>query len=376
MMRAVRRVLCLFFLMVCGVASAHKPSDSYLVLNVAGKEVTGQWDIALRDLDVAIGLDQDGNGALTWDEVRGRQDAISAYALSRLALASGSAPCPLHVTALLLDDHSDGAYAVLRLQASCAADIAVLDANYRLLFDIDPQHKGLLRLTARGQTSTAIFTPDRPQQALQVEGASRWRQFGDYVVHGIWHIWIGFDHILFLLSLLLPAVLVYGAAGWQGRDTFRGSFIEVLKVVTAFTLAHSVTLTLATLGVVALPSRVVESAIAASVVLAALNNIWPVFERRRAIVAFAFGLIHGFGFASVLLDLGLPQSALLLSLVGFNVGVEIGQLTIVAVFLPLAFAARRTRLYRRVVLVGGSCVITLIALVWLFERVFDFKIIS
>jgi hypothetical protein len=376
MMRACRVALCLIFLMVCTAASAHKPSDSYLVLDVAGNNVTGQWDIALRDLDVAIGLDQDGNGALTWDEVRARQDAISAYALSRLALASGGAPCPLHVTALLLDDHSDGAYAVLRLQASCAGNITVLDANYRLLFDIDPQHKGLLRLSARGQTSTAIFTPDSPQQALQVEGASRWRQFGDYVAHGVWHIWIGFDHILFLLSLLLPAVLVHGAAGWQGRGTFRASLIEVLKVVTAFTLAHSVTLTLATLGVVALPSRVVESAIAASVVLAALNNIWPVFERRRAVVAFAFGLIHGFGFASVLLDLGLPQAALLLSLVGFNVGVEMGQLAIVAVFLPLAFAARRTSVYRRVVLVGGSSVITLIALVWLFERVFDFKLIS
>lgn len=363
-------------MLLAGAASAHKPSDSYLALDVAGKEVNGQWDIALRDLDVAIGLDQDGNGELTWDEVRGRHDAITAYALSRLKLANGGVACPLRVTEHLLDDHSDGAYAVLRLHATCAADIAVLDVNYSLLFDIDPQHKGLLRLTNKGQTSTAIFTPDSPAQKLQVQGASRWVQFFDYVKHGVWHIWIGFDHILFLLSLLLPAVLVYTATGWTGRDTFRGSFIEVLKVVTAFTLAHSVTLTLATLGVVALPSRVVESAIAASVVLAALNNIWPVFERRRAIVAFAFGLIHGFGFASVLLDLGLPKSALLLSLVGFNVGVEVGQLAIVAVFLPLAFAARRTVIYRRVVLLGGSVLITAIALVWLFERVFDFKIIS
>ena len=372
----MRRLLFALLLLVATSASAHKPSDSYLVLDVAGKEVTGQWDIALRDLDVAIGLDQDGNGELTWDEVRARHDAIAAYALARLKLSSAGAACPLRVTAHLLDDHSDGAYAVLRLQATCAADIAVLDTDYRLLFDIDPQHKGLLRLAHQGQTSTAIFTPDSPVQQLRVADASRWRQFFDYVQHGVWHIWIGFDHILFLLSLLLPAVLVYTARGWQGRDTFRSSFIEVLKVVTAFTLAHSVTLTLATLGVVALPSRVVEAAIAASVVLAALNNIWPVFERRRAVVAFAFGLIHGFGFASVLLDLGLPQSALLLSLVGFNVGVEVGQLAIVAVFLPLAFAARRTVAYRRVVLVGGSLVITVIALVWLFERVFDFKVIS
>jgi len=179
-----------------------------------------------------------------------------------------------------------------------------------------------------------------------------------------------------LLSLLLPAVLVHSAAGWQGRATFRASFMEVLKVVTAFTLAHSVTLTLATLGVISLPSRIVESAIAASVVLAALNNIWPVFERSRAVVAFAFGLLHGFGFASVLLDLGLPKSALLLSLVGFNVGVEAGQLAIVAAFLPLAYAARRTVAYRRVVLLGGSSLIAAMALVWLFERVFDFKLIS
>jgi len=371
------RALFFALLMVCaGAASAHKPSDSYLVLDVAGKNVAGQWDIALRDLDMAIGLDQDGNGELTWDEVRARQGAISAYALARLQLSNAGAACPLHVTGMLLDDHSDGAYAVLRLQAACAADIDVLDASYRLLFDIDPQHKGLLRLTNAGQTSTAIFTPDSPAQHLAVRDASRWRQFADYVKHGVWHIWIGFDHILFLLSLLLPAVLVHTAKGWQGRDTFRASFIDVLKVVTAFTLAHSVTLTLATLGVVALPSRVVESAIAASVVLAALNNLWPLFERRRALVAFAFGLIHGFGFASVLLDLGLPQASLLLSLVGFNAGVEIGQLTIVAVFLPLAFAARRTFAYRKVVLMGGSGLIALIALVWLFERVCDFKLIS
>jgi hypothetical protein len=375
-MTSMRYLLFILCLLCAGTASAHKPSDSYLVLNVAGKEVTGQWDIALRDLDMAIGLDQDGNGELTWDEVRARHDAIAAYALARLTLASGGAACPLRVTEHLLDDHSDGAYAVLRLQATCAADIVTLDTSYSLLFDIDPQHKGLLRLTNKTQTSTAIFTPDSPVQQLRVADASRWRQFIDYVKHGVWHIWIGFDHILFLLSLLLPAVLIHTAKGWQGRDTFRSAFIEVLKVVTAFTLAHSVTLTLATLGVVALPSRVVESAIAASVVLAALNNIWPVFERRRAVVAFAFGLIHGFGFASVLLDLGLPKTALLLSLVGFNVGVEVGQLAIVAVFLPLAFAARRTVAYRRVVLLGGSIVISLIALVWLAERVLDFKVIS
>jgi hypothetical protein len=372
---------CLLFLSAVP-ALAHKPSDSYLSLRVQGKQVTGQWDIALRDLDMAIGLDADGNGELTWDEVKARHGAIAAYAISRLSLAAkdggDGGACPLRVTAQLLDDHSDGAYAVLRLAADCPAAVAALEIDYRLLFDIDPQHKGLLRLEHEGATSTAIFTPDAPRQALGVTGAanSRWRQFGDYVKHGIWHIWIGFDHILFLLSLLLPAVLVLQGRRWVAGASLRAACIDVLKIVTAFTLAHSITLSLAVLGVLAVPSRVVESAIALSVVLAALNNIWPLFQRRRALAAFAFGLIHGLGFASVLLDLGLPAASLLLSLVGFNVGVEIGQLCIVAVFLPLAFALRGGAFYRKTVLVGGSAVIVAIAMVWLIERVLDLKIIS
>jgi hypothetical protein len=202
------------------------------------------------------------------------------------------------------------------------------------------------------------------------------RQFGDYVRHGVWHIWIGFDHILFLLSLLLPAVLVRHERQWEGRASFRAAAFDVLKIVSAFTLAHSITLTLATLGVLALPSRLVESAIAASVVLAALNNLWPLFHGRRALVAFAFGLIHGFGFASVLLDLGLPKASLLLSLVGFNVGVELGQIAIVALFLPLAFLARNSTLYRKGLLGAGSCMIALLALAWLAERGLDVKLLA
>ena len=369
-------LLAAALLLVAAPAWAHKPSDSYLTLDVREAGVDGQWDIALRDLDMAIGLDQDGNGELTWSEVRARHDAIAAYALARLKLASAGAPCPLRVTEQLLDNHSDGAYAVLRLHADCGGAVSALEVDYRLLFDIDPQHKGLLQLRHAGQVSTAIFAPDSARQSLQVADASGWRQFGDYVRHGVWHIWIGFDHILFLLSLLLPAVLVYRDQRWEGRTTFRAAAIDVLKIVTAFTLAHSITLTLATLGVVALPSRLVESAIAASVVLAALNNVWPLFHGRRALVAFAFGLIHGFGFASVLLDLGLPKAALLLSLVGFNVGVELGQLAIVLLFLPLAYLARNTALYRRGVLGLGSCLIVLVALAWLVERGMDVKLLA
>jgi hypothetical protein len=151
---------------------------------------------------------------------------------------------------------------------------------------------------------------------------------------------------------------------------------EVLWVVTSFTVAHSITLSLAALGLVSLPSRLVESAIALSVVLAAANNLWPVVEHRRWLVAFGFGLIHGFGFASVLAELGLPTDALVLSLLGFNLGVELGQMAIVAVFLPFAYALRNTAFYLRGVFTVGSWLTLLVAFVWLVERAFDLKLLS
>jgi hypothetical protein len=374
----VRRALVWLVLLLAAwdPAQAHKPSDSYLALTVDAQGVRGQWDIALRDLDFALGLDADGNGEITWGEVRARHADIAAYAQGRLRLSADGAACALTIGPQLVDEHTDGSYSVLPLVVACPAPPARLTVDYRLFADLDPQHRGLLNLQAGGSTRTAVLGPDQAAQTFELGASSRLAQFGAYLREGVWHIWIGFDHILFLLSLLLPAVLVWQQRRWQPAPTFGVAFWDVLRIVTAFTLAHSITLSLATLGWVALPSRWVESAIAASVVLAALNNVHAVAHRRRWMVAFAFGLIHGFGFASVLADLGLPGEALVLALVGFNLGVEAGQLAIVAVFLPLAYALRRTLFYRRVVLVGGSVVIALLAAVWLAERAFDLKLIS
>lgn len=372
----MRILLALFFLVLANTAQAHKPSDSYIILKIHDATVEGQWDIALRDLDFAIGLDGNGNGDITWGELRARHDAIAAYALPRLKIQTEGVVCPIHTSAHLVDHHSDGAYAVLRFVAECSKPLTSVDLNYNLLFDVDPQHKGLLRLENKGTTTTAIFSPDKASQRFDLTEITLLRQFLDYAKEGVWHIWIGFDHILFLLSLLLPAVLYRKQKHWEAVHGFRPALIDVLKIVTAFTLAHSITLTLATLGVVTLPSRLVESAIAASVVLSALNNIFPLIEGKRWMVAFAFGLIHGFGFASVLADLGLPQDALLLALVGFNLGVEGGQLAIVSAFLPLAYFLRGTLFYRRVVLFAGSILIMLLASIWLIERVFELKLLG
>jgi hypothetical protein len=375
------RLLILAALLFSAGALAHKPSDSYLSLRVEGAAVRGQWDIALRDLEFAIGLDSNGDGAITWGELRARRGEIEAYTFSRLKINADGKACTTAATELLVDNHSDGAYAVMRFGADCgavgglpASPPASLEVVYSLFFDLDPTHRGLLRFERGDVAQTGVLSPERPRLAFKAGEESALSQFFDYLREGVWHIWIGFDHILFLVSLLLPSVLILKSKTWRPAERFRDTFWDVFRVVTSFTVAHSITLSLAALSVISLPSRLVESTIALSVLLAALNNLWPVVAERRWAVAFAFGLIHGFGFASVLADLGLPQGALLLALVGFNLGVEAGQLAIVTAFLPVAYALRGSWFYRRLVFAGGSAAIALVAAVWLAERSLDVKL--
>jgi HupE / UreJ protein len=370
-------------------ALAHKPSDSYLTMSVPkdGSDVTVRWDIALRDLDYVLQLDRDNDGALTWGEVRSRGDDITKYATANLALSSKDKPCAITTAApMQLDKHSDGTYAVLSLNAACGAMLSeALQVKYSLLFDVDPSHRGLVQWLPPGEKEalSVILGTETATQSLSFQPPSKWQSFKQYVVEGAFHIWIGYDHILFLLSLLLPAVLIFrrndtntskklfGNSQILPAESFWGAFKEVLKVVTAFTLAHSITLSLAALGYISLPSRWVESVIAASIIVAAIQNIRGVVDSKRWIMAFGFGLIHGFGFASVLADLGLPQNALVTALIGFNVGVELGQLAIVAVFLPLAFWLRATKFYQVGVFKWGSVLIALMALYWFVQRAFD-----
>ena len=272
----------------------------------------------------------------------------------------------------------------LQLAGLCPTAPAQLAVDYRLLMATDPRHQGLLRLQVGDLVRPAVFTANSPTQVFALRTPGRWLRLVADLRSGLWHIWTGFDHLLFLLCLLLPAVLVgsaatgvragtgvgrrvdvgTGAAGW------RPVLLDVLKVVTAFTLAHSITLSAAALHWVSLPVRVTESMIAASVVLAAGLNLLAATPARRWQAAFGFGLVHGFGLASAMDDLAVPAAGLLPTLLAFNLGVEAGQLAVVAALLPLAYAARQRAWYAPVVLRGGSVLVGTVALLWLVERVF------
>ena len=363
--------MLLLALAACPAAAlAHKPSDAYLVLHVApdSARVQVRFDVALRDLEAELGLDADADARVTWGELRAARSALEAFVLAHLALASDGAPCPLRPLALQAARHSDGGYAVLLAEASCAHPPPALDLDYRLFATLDPQHRGLVRVEHAGGTASTVLGGERSRERIALGAPGALHPPLAYLAEGVRHIALGFDHLLFLLSLLLPAVLRRRSERWEPERALRTVGADVLRVVTAFTLAHSLTLSLAALGVLRLPLRWVESAIAASVVLAALNNLWPLVDRRRWLAAFGFGLVHGLGFASVLADLGLPRASLVVSLLGFNLGVELGQLAFVGTLLPVGWWLRRWAGYPRFVLAGGSAAIALLASLWLLER--------
>jgi hypothetical protein len=271
----------------------------------------------------------------------------------------------------------------LQWQGACADTPRQLTVDYRLLFDADSRHQGVLKLQAGALLRPAVFTAESPTQVFSLRAPSRWERAGDDLRSGVWHIWTGFDHLLFLLCLLLPAVLASAAPGATALTPnlqpnlrphpLRPVLRDVLQVVTAFTVAHSITLSAAALHWISLPSRLTESMIAASVVLAAMLNLVPAPPLRRWQMAFGFGLVHGFGFASAIADMGLSAAGLLPTLLGFNLGVEAGQLAVVAALLPLAYAVRGRPWYRPVVVRIGSVLIAALALMWLIERVFDLR---
>jgi hypothetical protein len=343
----------LLLLLFCSAAQAHQASEAYLSYRVEGAEVEQRLDIALRDLDRDLALDADGDGALSWGEVRSRWRDIERLADDGVRFkAEGAACTPQGHPTPQLDAHSDGVHAVLVSRWRCPAAVRELEIDYRLFAATDAGHRGLARLAGAGG-QPLVLVPGAGPQRLSLESHG----FASFVAEGMAHIASGLDHVLFLVTLLLVAV-------WH-RD---GALAETLRLVTAFTVAHSITLGLAASGAIDPPSRWVESLIALTVLLAALDNLRPFVPGPRWLMVGLFGLVHGVGFAGPLKDLGLRGAELVLPLLGFNLGVELGQLGVVALLLPLALALRGRLVYRRWIVPGGSSAVAALAAVWLAER--------
>ena len=319
-------------------ASAHQSSLSYANVRVAGDGVDYDLRLSSKDLYEALGIHEDR--PVTRSEAESQRARLVEYVTERIHVRAATADCRPTLERTSYEDVSDGFFVALGLHYACpgaAANTASLSIRYDLFFDLDPRHQGLVRLEGagrRGGAPEAASADSEGSDFVFRDGArtlelsahrSPWAYARDYLVLGVEHIFTGYDHVAFLFGLLV----VVGGLG------LRAGARRALGVVSAFTLSHSITLFAAALGALQLSPRLVEPAIALSIVYVAVENLVDPAPRHRFGLAFVFGLVHGFGFASVLREIGLPARGLVLSLASFNVGVELGQLAIVAAVLPL-----------------------------------------
>lgn len=349
-------------------ALAHKSSDAFLYIDLDQQEKVARLDLAVVDLARAFPLDTDNDGRITWGELTDSMPNLAERLSLEIAFTRGGVACALSWQAQGLSRHSDGAYLSLRLVPGCPADAEGRDRlDYHLFFEQDPLHRLLVMTRQNDREQLQAVGPNQTRLAMD-SPPSAWETARSFMWEGMLHLWIGYDHMLFLLALVLPAAVRREKGRWVVEDRLGTAVKDVVMIVTAFTIAHSITLVIATLGMVQLPIEWVETVIALSIVAAAINVFRPFMGQRRYLMGFAFGLIHGFGFASVLSGFIAGSAERALALASFNVGVELAQLAVVLLAVPLIFLVRKQWLYHHVALPSGVAAIGATGLFWVVER--------
>ena len=381
--------LILASLFVSNDLSAHAPDQSYLYLRIYKESIGGRYELTAKDMNKAFGLNLPDE--LSLQLVEPHLPKIYEYFKSRSNFKDNGKTYDVKFTEPTILELNDK-YDYVRFHFDLQGVETVpdeLDIFYNVLFDKDPKHKGMLIVEYNWKAGIVdneamfsnVYSGDNTQQTLSLKDASIMKGFIALVKLGIWHIWIGLDHILFILALILPSVvrrkesdiplsLSTAHDSWMPVERFKPAFMYIVKIITFFTIAHSITLALASLQIINMPSWFVESIIALSIALAAFHNIKPIVKSKEWIIAFAFGLFHGFGFASVLGEKGLGGDYMVLSLLGFNVGVELGQLLIICMIFPVLYVIRKLKLYPAIIKYG-SILLIFISIYWFIERVFD-----
>jgi hypothetical protein len=343
-------------------AAAHQTSVKYVDLDANGAELAVTFKVAAGDVTDPLGLPADARPSA--DEAS--TPDVARYVQHWLAIDGCTADVPAA--------HAEGSFVVVTWVAHCATAARTWTLDFTTFFATDQRHEAFVQLHGPGiSAKPAIVRAGDARFVLQASGGS----LTAWIRAGMHHIYEGRDHISFVLALLLVVMLVRGDGTWLVRR-----FVPTLRstgvVITAFTVGHSISLIAASLGWVTLPRQLVESLIALSIAYTAVEDIAKPEVRWRFALTFAFGLVHGLGFARDLAVM-LPPHDVVVPLLLFNVGVELGQLTIVAVALPVLFlvAVRLGgRTYRRVVMPAIAALIAAAGAVWILERVFEVTILG
>ena len=357
---------------------AHSVGQSYIYLRVYDDKITGTFEITFRDLNKALDF-KTADTRITETNLNDRIEEVHNYYRENVQFFNGQNKLPIIYTDTGIRELSIGKYILISfiiIENEVIPD--ALQINYKVLFDNDPDHLGLLviehfwnaNIYNNESNVSLIFGPEDSQQQLSLSGYSVMHGFIGVVKLGVKHIWKGIDHILFLVALILPSAMIRRSDKWEPVRELKPAVIYLVKIVTLFTIAHSITLSIAALGLFSLPTRLVESVIAISIAVAALDIIFPIFKRKIAWVAIIFGLFHGFGFARVLTKLGVLRDHMALSLFGFNLGVEIGQVVVIGIIFPVLYLIRENHFYPRIIMRYGAVAMILLAGLWFVDRAF------
>jgi hypothetical protein len=365
-------------------AFAHR-LDEYLqatILSIDSGHVEGSMrlvpGVAVSSAVIA-GIDTNDDGTLSEAE----QQAYAHCVLRDLSLKIDGQPLTLHLVTASFPSTDSMRQGTGEIQIEFAADQPPGGSNRRLMFEnrhlsgisvylvntLVPYDKSLQITGQSRDENQSLYQLDFAQDAAGVEhrGLPGLSGFAGAFQLGVHHIAEGTDHLLFLFALLLPAPLLASAGHWSRRTTVSHSLLQILRIVTAFTIGHSLTLALAAFGLMRLPSRPVEVLIAVSILVSAAHAIRPLFPGREAAIAAFFGLIHGLAFASALSEIGVNGWYQLVSIVGFNLGIEAMQLAVVAAILPSLVLLNRTRAYS-LLRIGGALFAVVASIGWIVER--------
>ncbi|BFP39392.1 HupE/UreJ family protein [Flavobacteriaceae bacterium GF1] len=395
MKKYVPQLLFVLFLLIPIAVSSHEPNQSFIYVRVYEQTgIDGRFELNVNQLNSVLNLNLDKHPSP--EDIRPFEKQIQEYILRNTAFSSiHGAHAILFTGEITMLKIGYGSYVQLYFHLENSEVLPEeIEVTHGVFIEENRGHRNFLTMEYNWKAglinNEAVFALDFTEgnttKTWDLSDRSTWNGFMAMIKQGVWHIWIGLDHILFLVALILPSVVrrkqrekqhpesqskaKFDIWGWVPVDNFKSAFWYIIKIVTFFTIAHTITLSLASLQIIVLPSRIVETVIAFSIGLAAFHNIRPIFKGRDWVIAFIFGLFHGFGFASVLGDLGFNGEHLVLSLLGFNIGVEIGQVVIIAAIFPFLFLIRKRKLYPKF-LVFMSVLLILMSLNWILERGFE-----
>lgn len=343
--------ILLLFVFAAPAAWAHPLNNGYSQISIDRKDI--QYELTLPEADLLM-FDTDKDNVLSEEELNLRRPAIETYLRSGLHMELPSGPLDFSLLSMEKTEKTGVPAVSFLLAFHSKSPVDSLNIRYNLLFDdADPAHVNFLVITNGDDVDQTVFDSANRSyhyQAMRQAGmlSSAW----EYFTLGIEHILTGYDHLLFLLALIIAAARLK----------------DVVKIVTAFTVAHSITLFLAATGRIHIESRWIEAGIALTIAYAAIENLYIRSVNIRWVLTFLFGLVHGMGFAGAISEVGLPEQYLISSLLSFNLGVEAGQLAVVLIVLPFLLKMRQWKFYRTGVKTA-SILFALIAVYWFFERI-------